>query len=129
MDDKLVDLLLRKADQDIYLLEKLAQDELAPIEIFGFHAQQSAEKLLKASLRKSGIYFPRTHRIAELLDLLYDNAILVSTEFEELRVLTPYAVEFRYDVIPEQSKFCLDKQRFLALVRSLKEWCTKLQGL
>jgi len=50
MDDKLVGLLLRKADQDIYLLEKLADDEQAPIEIFGFHAQQSAEKLLKASL-------------------------------------------------------------------------------
>ena len=49
-DDKHVVLLLDKAAQDEYVLDKLLSDPDAPVEVFGFHAQQAAEKLLKAIL-------------------------------------------------------------------------------
>jgi len=35
-----------------------------------FHAQQSAEKALKALLSDRGVAFPRTHAVEVLLDLL-----------------------------------------------------------
>ena len=38
-----------------HVLDKLLADPDAPLEIFGFHAQQTAEKLLKAVLSHAGI--------------------------------------------------------------------------
>ena len=64
-----VALLLAKAAQDEYVLDKLLDDSDAPVEIFGFHAQQTAEKLLKAILCHAGIEYPLTHQLVELLDL------------------------------------------------------------
>jgi HEPN domain-containing protein len=79
-------------------LDKLLDDPDAPTEILGLHAQQSAEKLLKAILCHAGIPYPRTHQLTMLLDLARDNGIALPAEFEELRHLTPFAVEFRYEV-------------------------------
>ena len=64
-----VALLLAKAAQEEYVLDKLLDDSDAPVEIFGFHAQQTAEKLLKAILCHAGIEYPLTHQLVELLDL------------------------------------------------------------
>lgn len=49
-EPNLAGLLLRKAEQDFYVLEKLVADARAPVEVFGFHAQQATEKILKAWL-------------------------------------------------------------------------------
>jgi len=65
-------LLLAKARQDEYVLEQFAADAQAADETFGFHAQQAAEKLLKAALSAGGVVYPRTHRLGELLDLARD---------------------------------------------------------
>lgn len=97
---KHVEKLLAKAAQDEYVLDRLLPDVNAPIEVFGFHAQQAVEKLLKAALSAAGVHYTRTHRIAELLDLLRSNGTAVPQRFEESRHLTPFAVEFRYDVGP-----------------------------
>jgi hypothetical protein len=63
-----VALLLAKAAQDEYVLDRLLNDPDVPHEVYGFHAQQAAEKLLKAILSHAGIEYPRTHQLAELLD-------------------------------------------------------------
>ena len=55
--------------QDEYVLDKLLSDARAPVEVFGFHCQQACEKLLKAALVCHGVSYPRTHRLAELIDL------------------------------------------------------------
>jgi hypothetical protein len=44
------EVLLRKAQQDEFALEKLAPDPASPDEIIGFHAQQAIEKSLMAVL-------------------------------------------------------------------------------
>lgn len=44
----LAKLLLRKAENDIVAFTKLCSDPEIAIEILGFHAQQAAEKMLKA---------------------------------------------------------------------------------
>ncbi len=61
-----------------------------------FHAQQCAEKYLKARLQEADISFPKTHDLTNLLDLL----LPVEPCFENLRILlvplTTHAVNFRY---------------------------------
>jgi HEPN domain-containing protein len=47
-------LLLRKAAQDEALLDAVLESELVSDEVFGFHCQQAAEKLLKALLSELG---------------------------------------------------------------------------
>ena len=51
-------LLLRKAAQDKAVLDKLMDDPAIEDETLGYHAQQAAEKLLKALLAHSGHAFP-----------------------------------------------------------------------
>lgn len=61
-----------------------------------YHAQQCAEKYLKARLHAAEIRFPKTHAIPTLIDL----AMKLEPEWELLRnhakTLTDYAVRFRY---------------------------------
>lgn len=74
-----------------------------------FHAQQAVEKALKAVMFLHGLEFRRTHDLEELAGTLADEGINIPLDGDELRRLTPYAVEFRYDdepmplVSPEQA--------------------------
>ena len=61
-----------------------------------FHAQQCAEKALKALLLKLGVEFPRTHAIEVLLDLLKAQGLDIPNSVDEAFVLTEYAVQARY---------------------------------
>ncbi len=61
-----------------------------------FHAQQCAEKYLKARLQEAGISFGRTHDLVNLLSL----AVAVEPTWSAMRydliVLTNFAVDYRY---------------------------------
>jgi HEPN domain-containing protein len=63
-------LLQRKAAQDLAVLQKLINDPTINTETLGFHAQQAAEKLIKALLALGGHDYPHTHDLGLLLDLL-----------------------------------------------------------
>jgi len=117
-----VELLLRKSAQDEYILDKFLSDDDAPVEIYGFHAQQATEKLLKAILAAIGTIYPQTHRLAELMDLIRSQGQDFPEAFEELRYLTPFAVEFRYDVFPEEPEAPLDKSKVYHMIKELRSW-------
>lgn len=61
-----------------------------------FHAQQVAEKYLKAWLQEQCVIFPRTHSLIVLLEL----CLPLDASFEFLRdgliLLERYAVQYRY---------------------------------
>ena len=61
-----------------------------------FHAQQCAEKALKALLVRRRIPFPRTHVVELLLDLLKRSGVIVPPDVDEAVILTQYAVQARY---------------------------------
>ena len=61
-----------------------------------FHAQQAAEKALKALLLTGGTDFPLTHDLGQLLQLCSHAGIEIPPEILEADSLTPYAVESRY---------------------------------
>lgn len=119
---KHVERLLAKAAQDEYVVHRLLPDDEAPVEAFGFHAQQAAEKLLKAVLVAAGARYPRTHRLAELIDLLRATGVEVPVEFDDLRHLTPFAVEFRYDITPDEDETPLDKKMVCDSLQELRAW-------
>ena len=60
-----------------------------------FHAQQAAEKSLKALLLACGMTVPRTHDLAFLMDLLPPD-IRLPPSMVDLPTLTKYAVQQRY---------------------------------
>ena len=74
-----------------------------PDEIYGFHVQQAAEKLLKAWIALLGESYPLTHSIETLLKLLADRGI-DTAPFLDLNAYTPYAVEFRYAGVGPDAK-------------------------
>lgn len=61
-----------------------------------FHAQQCAEKYLKARLTEAGVAFPRTHSLTALLHLLTPAGLGWAMLKPDAAQLTAYAVEFRY---------------------------------
>ncbi len=61
-----------------------------------FHAQQAVEKYLKACLQEADIPFGKTHDLSVLLNLLLPLHPLLERLRPALRVLSAYAVEFRY---------------------------------
>lgn len=93
-------LLLRKAAQDQAVLEKLLDDPAIDDETLGYHAQQAAEKLLKALLAHAGHNYPRSHSIGLLLDLLEAHGLPLPERFQAVEALTPFGTVFRYDDLP-----------------------------
>ncbi len=61
-----------------------------------FFAQQCAEKYLKGLLQSRWLAFPKSHDLARLLDLCLPQHPEWELFREEFRLLTRYAVTFRY---------------------------------
>ena len=61
-----------------------------------FHAQQSAEKYLKAFLQEANIPFPKTHDLADLLNLALSMEPTWTSMTADLNTLSAFAVEYRY---------------------------------
>ena len=87
---------VRKAEIDFKTASHLCHGDPDFAEGAAFHAQQAAEKYLKAFLVWQQIEFHKTHDIEALLRLAgnVDNAI--PEILREAAMLTPYGVDFRY---------------------------------
>ncbi len=72
----------------------LRAGEECPTDTVAFHAQQCAEKYLKAYLAYRGTEFPRIHDIGELIALAA--GLRVPLPVEEQRRLTAYGTVTRY---------------------------------
>lgn len=91
------DLLLSKARDDLSVAAALIKSGDVPTEIVGFHAQQCCEKAMKAVLARRGVRYPFSHDLLALVDLLLDNGIDVPDVIEQVPILTPFAVVYRYE--------------------------------
>jgi len=121
LDDLLCDALewLRYAKADL-ALASISLPANALYEQLCFHAQQAAEKAIKAVLISQGIDFPKTHNIDFLLTLLpshmqHDNLPA------QANILTSYATIFRYP--SEEEPVSLEEyQNLLAISRDVVTW-------
>lgn len=118
--------LKRKALQDLFAVEKLLSDSASPDEIIGFHAQQAVEKLFKAVLAARSIPFRRTHDLVELIDLIRTNNITFPAQLEDVRRLSPFAAELRYDDLPAENEQPLDRVWVIDRLHQMKAWAESL---
>lgn len=85
-----------KAENDLRnASHTLELEEDCPFDTACFHAQQCAEKYLKALLTATGTDPPRTHDLGELVALLPEERRCDLPD-DDLDALTPHAVETRY---------------------------------
>ncbi|HEX8360624.1 MAG TPA: HEPN domain-containing protein [Longimicrobium sp.] len=75
----------------------LADADFDSFELIAFHAQQCAEKLIKAFLAKNGTDFEDQHDLEYLLGLVRrSDAALLADELDPVVALNRYAVRTRY---------------------------------
>ncbi|MBZ5624241.1 MAG: HEPN domain-containing protein [Acidobacteriia bacterium] len=98
-DDPLLSLVRQwaaKAEIDYQTAERLLKDDDPIRESVAFHSQQAAEKYLKAFLVLRRIEFPKTHSIAQLLDLVASVDMALADSLTDTVALTPFGVQIRY---------------------------------
>ena len=92
-------ILLDTARRDLTALHGMDDAEIFADEIFGFHVQQTVEKLLKAWLTLKGVSYPRTHDLRLLINQLAQHGV----DPGPLRALIEYqtfACRLRYEGLP-----------------------------
>lgn len=86
-----------KAEGDFAMVERESRARKNPnYDGLCFHAQQCAEKYLKARLSEAGIEFAKVHDLVALLEEALRVEPLWEAYRPELAALTDYAVAFRY---------------------------------
>jgi len=88
---------VQKAEGDLTTAQRELRARLNPnYDAACFHAQQCAEKYLKALLQEAQIPFGKTHNLSLLLDLLPERHSGLELLRPTLAILNAYAVEYRY---------------------------------
>ncbi|MDD5295517.1 MAG: HEPN domain-containing protein [Rhodocyclaceae bacterium] len=117
------DRLIRLAERDYETFSILRAHPDAKLAPTCFHAQQSVEKALKAVLTARQVYFRYTHDLEALFKLLTNSGIIPPRDINDLRRLSPFAVEFRYDdqIIP-----LMTREDAEAITAAILVWARKL---
>jgi HEPN domain-containing protein len=118
-------LLLRKATEDYEAVKKFAGDPEIADSVIGFHAQQTAEKAIKAVLASCGDEFPWTHDLRHLVERLDVRRRSLPPALDDVRELAPWAVEFRYGETIDDH---LDREQAIALAEQVIAWATTEVG-
>ncbi len=93
---------LSRARSDLSLAAKGSGIQNVYLEDLCYHAQQAAEKALKALCVLANIEFPKTHSLVRLMDLLQGTGVEIPEQIKAADVLTHYAVETRYPGFDEE---------------------------
>ena len=114
--------LLEMARGDLNALKGMLQvgdagTSLFSDEVFGFHAQQAAEKSLKAGIASKGGMYPKTHDLMVLLYSLEDLGESV-LELSNIVDLNPFAVQYRYESLDFDDEV-LDRETLLTEIQTL----------
>ena len=114
---------IEKAEADFVAAQREYRARKNPLyDISCFHAQQCAEKYLKAKLEEHTIVFSKTHDLLVLLEMLLP---LEPTWFilqEDMSILTGFAVAFRYPGISATKAMAKDVlQRCQRVRQSVRE--------
>jgi HEPN domain-containing protein len=87
---------VQKAEEDLVLAEHgLELREKCPYDLICYHAQQCAEKYLKALLTGHALRVPRTHDLRFLIRQM-PAGLLLGIELDHVLTLNRYSIETRY---------------------------------
>ncbi len=116
---------LLRANSDLHLA-RMSQPDGVLLEDLCFHAQQAAEKALKAVLVANSVAVPNIHSIRRLIDLLPAKFDLPG-EVQDAAGLTDYAVSSRYpgDFEPVDED---EHREAVRLAEAVVSWATDFIG-
>jgi HEPN domain-containing protein len=89
-----------------------------------FHAQQAAEKAVKAVLLARNVEFPYTHDLENLVDEATSHGMAIPAEVARAKELTRYAVETRYPNPEEITES--DVADAIRIAEAVVAWATPL---
>jgi HEPN domain-containing protein len=95
--------LLDMAKKDHSALSHMLDSENFSDEVFGFHAQQTIEKALKAWIALRGLTYPKSHDVSALVKILRDEGQDLS-RFPNLEDYTVFAVQYRYEAYDDDDE-------------------------
>ncbi len=114
---------VERAEED-YVMARFALRRKTPFTYSAcFHAQQCAEKYLKALLVADGHTFSKVHDLLVLSNECAQAGILVAVSEDLLSSLSYYAVRVRYpgeDPTPEEAREAIDTARVVR--RFVRKW-------
>jgi HEPN domain-containing protein len=87
---------VEKAESDLLCIENNLAASRVPWDTVVFHAQQAAEKLLKALLVAAGRAVPRTHDLVALLSLAMAAGFPLAGSRPEVDLLSRFGAAVRY---------------------------------
>jgi HEPN domain-containing protein len=117
---------VRKAEADWRGLNQLARARELLHDLVCFHAQQSAEKYVKALLEELGQTIPKTHDLEDLLNLVLPHQPSFGRWRRGLRFLTGFAVDPRYPLLKTTKRQAASARRWAGKVRDA---CRSLLGI
>ena len=80
-------------------------DDVSYFGAIGYHAQQAAEKFMKAFLVSRQIEFPKTHDLLQLIEIIRPADDKLADALKTSAILSDYGVETRYPGdLPELSR-------------------------
>jgi HEPN domain-containing protein len=101
-----------KAEADFATMQRECQATEHPnYDGICFHAQQCAEKYLKARLCEAGGTFGKIHDLVALLDQVLEIEPMWESFRQDLAYLSDFAVSFRYPGESSDKESALDAQR------------------
>ncbi len=107
-----------KAEGDFAMMERECQVTKNPsYDGICFHAQQCAEKYLKARLCEADISFGKIHDLVDLLEQVLEVEPAWETFREDLAYLSDFAVSFRYPGESADRDSAIDAHRRCGLFR------------
>lgn len=114
---------INRAEED-YLIAQSAVRRKRPLtSIACFHAQQCAEKYLKALLVTHGKDFPKTHDLLMLETLCEQIGIFVPVDAKRLNILSDHAVRTRY---PGEDPLLEESREALEIAKAVRNFVRKL---
>jgi HEPN domain-containing protein len=115
-----------KAEEDFVLARSALRRKKPLITGACFHAQQCAEKYLKALLVSKKAGFPMTHDLLLLSNLCSSAGIFLEIDAKLLNILTDFAVRTRY---PGEEPTLNDAKDAIEITKLIRGFARKFLGL
>jgi HEPN domain-containing protein len=114
-----------RAEEDSLMMQSAIRRRAPLIYSACFHAQQCAEKYLKAILISKKQDFPRTHDLLLLNDLCEKAGVIIGVNPQLLNTLSDYAIRIRY---PGVQPDAADAREAIRIARVVRRTVRKLLG-
>jgi HEPN domain-containing protein len=112
---------IKKAENDLISARYCIEIKPSPpLDVVCFHAQQTAEKCLKAFLTYHGVEFEKTHDLVELTALASKVGRSFLEILDDAKKLTPYAVDARYPLTEESTEE--EAKKAVEMAEKIKEF-------